>query len=647
MQPPYNTYYPPQPHPQYPIRSTPIFPNLSSNTYQSFPPDQIIYNSDELVDRRTYYPPRFQGAAPPTIPKQRVLAPFHHFRHLRSEHSIESHHNQPQISQSRSRSRSRRNTITQPIPLQGSPPLLPQALVNAPSSASSNLSDTASDIMRRQNAPRNTSHQPLPPITPPMPPTPVPAHLPTPERHHTGLHFMETERRRASIPGYYAENTRVDSREHVSSAYNDTFEAVPHPEIHHQQVLMSNNITPRYSNPTTASNGNFDPILSVRQPTTHPPSGRRESRIRLQSDRTIRVKAARPETIDSPIDIDQPRPEARTPNDIPRRAERPTHSTAVDQTARTVPARVRIPTEAQPINGQRPATTAPTQPIVSQTRQNPSAGRSGYTHTPSTLPATQTPTQSRRISSDAPKTDHTRSTGNPSRLISADDTRVRSTYDSVGAIIQARPVNPLSTSISRNTQFEDDLEEEMTCPICRSVMVAPHQFSPCGHALCGGCGVQWIMTRAGAGEQVNCPVCRNPADPLNPLIPARNLENLIKRWIDNKVAVEGEWDGLQDFKEREECWNIHKAHSPDGIIPRSLPTTSVPMIRENIVNRLTPALITPRGGRYVTQADGMFTALSWAMDASDNPPSTRPDSSAGSIRSMLTSLENFSSSDNL
>ncbi|WWD07868.1 hypothetical protein V865_005975 [Kwoniella europaea PYCC6329] len=129
---------------------------------------------------------------------------------------------------------------------------------------------------------------------------------------------------------------------------------------------------------------------------------------------------------------------------------------------------------------------------------------------------------------------------------------------------------PIAPAASRDTQFEDDLEEEMTCPICMSIMVGPHQVTPCGHALCGGCGVQWIQTRASTGDRVNCPTCREPVDRTNPLTPARTLENLIRKWIDNKIATEGEWEDLAEFKEREECWRIHKEHSPEGIIPPSL-----------------------------------------------------------------------------
>ncbi|OCF37479.1 hypothetical protein I316_00603 [Kwoniella heveanensis BCC8398] len=66
----------------------------------------------------------------------------------------------------------------------------------------------------------------------------------------------------------------------------------------------------------------------------------------------------------------------------------------------------------------------------------------------------------------------------------------------------------------RNNEFIESLEEEMICPICMSIMRA--------------------------------------IDPTNPLTPARSLENAIKKWVDWKVAVEVEWQGLADFKDREE-----------------------------------------------------------------------------------------------
>ncbi|WWC59430.1 uncharacterized protein I303_101986 [Kwoniella dejecticola CBS 10117] len=131
-------------------------------------------------------------------------------------------------------------------------------------------------------------------------------------------------------------------------------------------------------------------------------------------------------------------------------------------------------------------------------------------------------------------------------------------------------VRPPALLASRNTQFEDGLEEEMTCPVCMNIMVSPHQVTPCGHALCGACGVQWITIRAASGGRANCPTCRVKIDRHDPLTPARTLENLIRKWIDNKIAVEGEWEGLPEFKEREECWKIHKEHSGGALIPPEL-----------------------------------------------------------------------------
>lgn len=116
--------------------------------------------------------------------------------------------------------------------------------------------------------------------------------------------------------------------------------------------------------------------------------------------------------------------------------------------------------------------------------------------------------------------------------------------------------------------------------------VGPHQISPCGHALCGPCGVTWLESRvshcspsplslapqvshtrccsscarlirmihaysaqASAGETVNCPTCREDVNPAQPLIPARNLESMIKKYVESRGS---RWDGLTDWKDREE-----------------------------------------------------------------------------------------------
>ncbi|WVF69855.1 hypothetical protein IAT40_004636 [Kwoniella sp. CBS 6097] len=129
-----------------------------------------------------------------------------------------------------------------------------------------------------------------------------------------------------------------------------------------------------------------------------------------------------------------------------------------------------------------------------------------------------------------------------------------------------------------NDEFVKALEEDMTCPVCMTLMVGPQQITPCGHAICGACGVQWIETRATTGARVTCPVCRHDIDPTNPLTPARSLEAVIKKWVEHKVAFDGKWEGMAEYNDREECWKIHREHSTDGIVspglmPRPSPST--------------------------------------------------------------------------
>ncbi|WRT64941.1 uncharacterized protein IL334_001881 [Kwoniella shivajii] len=135
-------------------------------------------------------------------------------------------------------------------------------------------------------------------------------------------------------------------------------------------------------------------------------------------------------------------------------------------------------------------------------------------------------------------------------------------------------VNPTSSptaQVSSNDHFQRHLEEEMKCPICMSVMVAPHLFTPCGHAVCGICGIEWIRVRVGAELRCVCPTCRSSVDSEHPLIPARALESIIRTWIDNKMTTEGGWDGLAEYEERTEIWRAHDASSSAFNIPSFTP----------------------------------------------------------------------------
>ncbi|KAJ8320414.1 hypothetical protein KUTeg_002001 [Tegillarca granosa] len=72
-------------------------------------------------------------------------------------------------------------------------------------------------------------------------------------------------------------------------------------------------------------------------------------------------------------------------------------------------------------------------------------------------------------------------------------------------------------------RFQGDVDEELICPICSSVLEEPLQAPQCEHAFCGGCIQEWLT------RQPTCPVDRNPITP-NQLKPVpRILRNLLSR----------------------------------------------------------------------------------------------------------------------
>ena len=88
---------------------------------------------------------------------------------------------------------------------------------------------------------------------------------------------------------------------------------------------------------------------------------------------------------------------------------------------------------------------------------------------------------------------------------------------------------PLRPSVHRpkNQAVEDiynDFMTEATCVVCMDLMsvsvyllkrlltirVAPHQICPCGHVLCGPCGISWFEGRVSDASQERVKLIRRP-----------------------------------------------------------------------------------------------------------------------------------------
>jgi hypothetical protein len=60
------------------------------------------------------------------------------------------------------------------------------------------------------------------------------------------------------------------------------------------------------------------------------------------------------------------------------------------------------------------------------------------------------------------------------------------------------------------SSFEDKVQDDFECTVCKDLIVFCHSVVPCGHMLCGECLHQWLA------KNPSCPVCRR-ALPLTPL----------------------------------------------------------------------------------------------------------------------------------
>ncbi|KAK6903924.1 hypothetical protein I203_107435 [Kwoniella mangroviensis CBS 8507] len=409
----------------------------------------------------------------------------------------------------------------------------------------------------------------------PLPPRPPPRHPRSPDEDY-GYERRPID---ASAPGWYVNGGRADS----PRPDTEEFEYVYRPHAQRQereyfrQRVFADSRKPHFGILGSRSRvGDVEDRRSSSPPTqddeVQVPQRRRHRQIRENDESGPSMSTGRVQGATSAPDPPVPSTRAQSGT------SRPTRQSSTSEPA------------AAPTTRLRPAV-----PRASV----PTQGRSTHLTTPQQRPTRPDPPQSTMRPSVPGATPH------------------REQRPATSTHLRSAPPPPIAPVASRDTQFEDDLEEEMTCPICMSILVGPHQVTPCGHSLCGGCGVQWIQTRASTGDRVNCPTCREPVDQTNPLTPARTLENLIRKWIDNKISTEGEWDGLAEFKEREECWRIHKEYSPEGIIPPSLLRPSAPGIA--VVERTPSGTRMPRAEFPIPHVSDMLAHMDSVFNSFHRP----------------------------
>ena len=77
-----------------------------------------------------------------------------------------------------------------------------------------------------------------------------------------------------------------------------------------------------------------------------------------------------------------------------------------------------------------------------------------------------------------------------------------------------------------NTSSLEDVQHELSCPICLDWLDEPVEISDCGHAFCAGCLLQ-VVTAAGSTTRgrAPCPTCRTP---VTEIVPARALGRTVR-----------------------------------------------------------------------------------------------------------------------
>ncbi|KAI6045062.1 hypothetical protein EDC04DRAFT_190152 [Pisolithus marmoratus] len=115
---------------------------------------------------------------------------------------------------------------------------------------------------------------------------------------------------------------------------------------------------------------------------------------------------------------------------------------------------------------------------------------------------------------------------------------------------------PKSYSGEKLQTILEGYENEITCPICCDIFVAPFMCNPCGHTTCGDCGYGWISRNR---YSPTCAVCRSELIKSKPLLPNYVVDNIVKHHV-SALAESGraEWQerGYRfiDWKKRLDAW---------------------------------------------------------------------------------------------
>ncbi|KAI0768551.1 hypothetical protein BD413DRAFT_562845 [Trametes elegans] len=80
------------------------------------------------------------------------------------------------------------------------------------------------------------------------------------------------------------------------------------------------------------------------------------------------------------------------------------------------------------------------------------------------------------------------------------------------------------------------LEPDITCSICRDVIVAAQCTNPCGHSFCAHCFMEH-MKGPMTGDCLQCPLCRGKLDVRRPIISNFAIDNTVRDYVAGMAEV--------------------------------------------------------------------------------------------------------------
>ncbi|XP_067052170.1 TNF receptor-associated factor 4-like isoform X3 [Acropora muricata] len=132
-------------------------------------------------------------------------------------------------------------------------------------------------------------------------------------------------------------------------------------------------------------------------------------------------------------------------------------------------------------------------------------------------------------------------------------------------------------------EFVDEVEDELTCPICHSPLKEAVQTRPCGHRFCRICIEYHITSKETAGQPIYCPICRKKLNREQDIYEDKAADRKIRSYIikcPNSIRS-CQWRGELRAKEK------HLASCPHEIVPCTNKNCNKKLERKGLQDHVT------------------------------------------------------------